>query len=108
LPNQLRCAEHSDYGACTLLFQDEVGGLEIKTKQSQWLSAPYVPDTIVINIGDCMEMWTNGYLTSTPHRVINPVGEHKNLSRYYTIDFMGLRISNSSVFLFQIFNCFLF
>ena len=30
-PNQIRCGEHSDYGSITLLFQDDVGGLEVST-----------------------------------------------------------------------------
>lgn len=83
LANQLRCAEHTDYGAVTLLFQDPVGGLEIKTSDNdEWLPAAYMPDTVIVNIGNCMEMWTNGYLRSTPHRVVNPSGEQMSLSRY--------------------------
>jgi len=88
LPNQLRCGEHSDYGALTILFQDPVGGLEIKTRNGEWLPAPYIPDTVIINIGDCMEMWTNGFLRSTPHRVVNPETSEKiHLSRYSTAFF---------------------
>ena len=87
LPNQLRCGEHSDYGALTILFQDPAGGLEIKTRQDEWLPAPYIPNTVIINIGDCMEMWTNGFLKSTPHRVVNPQIEKMGMPRYSTAFF---------------------
>lgn len=79
---QIRAGEHTDYGALTLLFQDEVGGLEVKTLDNKWIPAPYIPNTILINVGDVMQMWTNGFLNSTPHRVVNPVNERKSTSRY--------------------------
>jgi isopenicillin N synthase-like dioxygenase len=85
---RLRCGEHTDYGVLTLLFQDSVGGLEIKNKEMIWQSVPYVKDTILVNLGDCTELWTRGYLTATPHRVVNTIEEDKAaLSRYSTAFF---------------------
>lgn len=79
---QLRAGEHTDYGSITLLLQDRVGGLEVKTRQGDWISAPPVPDTIVVNVGDAMQRWTNDRLSSTPHRVTVPLGEDSRRSRY--------------------------
>ena len=79
---QIRAGEHSDYGSFTLLFQDEVGGLEICTAEGEWIEAPYVPDTIIVNTGDLMERWTNNVFCSTKHRVMIPTDERVKLSRY--------------------------
>ncbi len=79
---QIRCGEHTDYGALTLLFQDNKRGLQVKHRNGEWIQAPYIPDTILINVGDVMEMWTNGTLISTEHRVVNPEDNHKEVSRY--------------------------
>jgi isopenicillin N synthase-like dioxygenase len=47
------------------------------------MAAPSIENTILINIGDCMEMWTRGHLVATPHRVISSNEENKKfLSRY--------------------------
>ncbi len=62
--------EHTDYGVLTILKQDSVGGLQIKS-QGEWLDAPYIPNTFVCNIGDMLERMTGGYYRSTPHRVKN-------------------------------------
>ncbi len=62
--------EHTDYGVLTILKQDSVGGLQIKSK-GEWLEAPYIPNTFVCNIGDMLERMTSGYYRSTPHRVKN-------------------------------------
>jgi isopenicillin N synthase-like dioxygenase len=79
---QLRAGEHTDYGSITLLFQDAVGGLEICTRQGEWIAVPDLPGSILVNMGDAMQRWTNDRLRSTPHRVVNPVGELAKRSRY--------------------------
>jgi isopenicillin N synthase-like dioxygenase len=80
--NQLRAGEHTDYGTVTLLFQepDAVGGLEIYV-QGNWMPAPVVPDTILVNLGDALQRWTNDRFCSTPHRVVVPEGANLR-SRY--------------------------
>ncbi|MGH7211395.1 MAG: isopenicillin N synthase family dioxygenase, partial [Acetobacteraceae bacterium] len=68
---------HSDTTAFTILAQGDVGGLQVQ-QGGEWIEAPPVPGTFVINIGDMMARWTNDRFASTPHRVINRSG----LERY--------------------------
>ena len=79
---QFRIGEHSDYGSITLLFQDDVGGLEVQTTTGEWIGAPKIPDTILINTGDLMQRWTNDIFCSTKHRVIIPDKNKAKYSRY--------------------------
>jgi isopenicillin N synthase-like dioxygenase len=69
--NQLGAGAHTDWGGVTILVQDEVGGLEIRNVSGEWLEAPPISGTFVINIGDLMQRWTNGLYRSTMHRVKN-------------------------------------
>lgn len=62
--------EHTDYGLLTILLQDDVGGLEVKSK-SGWVPAPPLPGTFICNIGDMLDRMTRGVYRSTPHRVRN-------------------------------------
>ncbi len=81
-PGQVRAGEHSDYGSITLLFQDAVGGLEVQTKKGEWIAAPTIPDTVIVNTGDLMQRWTNDVFCSTKHRVIVPDDHRLQQSRY--------------------------
>ncbi|KAK4949759.1 hypothetical protein LTR10_011601 [Elasticomyces elasticus] len=72
---------HSDFGALTLLMQDDIGGLEVFHKPSQtWHSVQPTEDAFVVNIGDMMERWTNNKYTSTLHRVISPISSKDRYS----------------------------
>jgi isopenicillin N synthase-like dioxygenase len=68
--------EHTDYGLLTLLYQDDVGGLQVK-HGSSWLDVPHVPGTFVINLGDMLERLTSGRYTSALHRVSNSSGRSR-------------------------------
>lgn len=81
-PEQIRAGEHSDYGSFTFLFQDDIGGLEICTAAGEWIAAPTIPDTVIVNTGDLMERWTNHIFRSTRHRVCIPNNEKASQSRY--------------------------
>lgn len=71
----VRLGQHSDYDTCTLLFQDDLGGLEVKNAAGDWVSAKPVPGTVLINIGDFLEMLTSGSWPATHHRVVVPKEE---------------------------------
>ncbi len=61
---------HTDYECLTLLHQRQKG-LQVMTRQDEWVDVPVRPEAYVINIGDMLEAWTNGAFRSTPHRVLN-------------------------------------
>ncbi|MCL4150750.1 UNVERIFIED_CONTAM: hypothetical protein GTU68_046861, partial [Idotea baltica] len=61
----IRCGEHSDYGTHTLLFQDSMGGLEVKNRKGKWIKANPIEGAILVNVGDLLEMWTNGKFIAT-------------------------------------------
>tara|TARA_Y100001960_G_C14762043_1_gene874648 strand:+ start:1777 stop:2799 length:1023 start_codon:yes stop_codon:yes gene_type:complete len=65
---------HADEGGFTILWQDSNGGLEVESKGGEWVVAPPIEGTFVINLGDTMQIWTNGEFSSTRHRVINRSG----------------------------------
>ncbi|KAI1080936.1 putative gibberellin 20 oxidase [Whalleya microplaca] len=72
---------HTDFGALTLLLQDDIGGLEVFHRPSgTWNTVHYVKDAYVVNIGDMLEQWTNGRYMSTLHRVISPVSDKDRYS----------------------------
>jgi isopenicillin N synthase-like dioxygenase len=65
--------EHTDYGLLTLLAQDHLGGLQVKTARD-WIDAPPIEGTLVCNIGDMLDRLTGGQYRSTPHRAKNISG----------------------------------
>ncbi|XP_021349214.1 UPF0676 protein C1494.01-like [Mizuhopecten yessoensis] len=76
-PKQARFGEHSDYGTLTLLYQDNVSGLEIRTLEGEYIPIAPIPDTVLINIGDLMQRWSSDKLIATKHRVLIPDHEDR-------------------------------
>ncbi len=74
---QFGVAPHTDYGCLTLLWQDQVGGLEVQTREGEWVTAHPIEGTLVVNVGDLLMRWTNDGFKSTPHRVVNRKGEER-------------------------------
>ena len=78
----IRAAEHEDINLITILVAGSQPGLQVKTKDDKWLNVECNPGWIVINSGDMLSECSEGYFPSTTHRVINPIGNEKKLSRY--------------------------
>jgi isopenicillin N synthase-like dioxygenase len=78
--------EHTDYGMLTLLLQDDIGGLQVKTSKGEWIQAPPISNTFVCNIGDMLDRMTGGYYRSTPHRVRNLSTSRDRLSFPFFLD----------------------
>jgi isopenicillin N synthase-like dioxygenase len=75
--NDIGVVPHADSGGFTILWQDDNGGLEVQSKNGEWVGAPPIEDAFVINVGNIMQIWTNGRFSSTPHRVINRAGRDR-------------------------------
>jgi isopenicillin N synthase-like dioxygenase len=76
-------APHTDYGFLTLVAQDAVGGLEVRGRDGEWIPAPPIPGTFVLNVADILARWTGGVFVSTPHRVRNLSGEERYSQPYF-------------------------
>ena len=63
---------HSDYGCLTMVCQKDIPGLQVLNKQeNRWLNVPVIEDSLIVNIGDMLQRWSNNTYMSTPHRVVN-------------------------------------
>lgn len=71
-------AAHTDYGCLTLLATDGQPGLEVQLRDGTWVPVQAAPGTFIINFGEMLEMWTDGQIRATPHRVIG--GTHERIS----------------------------
>jgi len=82
-PNSaIRAEQHEDINLITLLVGASADGLEILTKQNEWVAVTSLPEQIVVNVGDMLQRLTNNKLMSTTHRVVNPKQEFWHTSRF--------------------------
>ncbi|KAH8822596.1 hypothetical protein DL96DRAFT_1618403 [Flagelloscypha sp. PMI_526] len=66
---------HTDWECFTILWQEpEIQALQVLNADKQWINAPPIPGTLVINLGDQFARWTNDIFKSTVHRAINRSG----------------------------------
>ena len=83
---------HKDSGFVTILLQDKVAGLQVEGEDG-WIDAPPVPGTFVVNIGEILEIASNGYLRANVHRVVSPPAGDDRLSVAF---FLGARLDADS------------
>ncbi len=77
---------HTDYEAFTLLLPT-APGLEVMNGEGEWIDAPPVPGAIVVNIGDMLEVWSNGRFTATSHRVRKVKEERYSFPLFFSADY---------------------
>lgn len=83
LEGQVGSGAHTDWGSVTLLAQDAVGGLQVQY-EGQWIDVPFVPDSLVVNMGDLMARWSNDRWRSALHRVLpQPSQRHRYSAAYF-------------------------
>ncbi|MHA4845430.1 isopenicillin N synthase family dioxygenase [Flavitalea antarctica] len=78
----IRAEQHEDINLITLLVGASADGLQILTKQNEWIGVTSLPEQIVVNVGDMLQRLTNNKLKSTTHRVVNPPREMWHTSRF--------------------------
>lgn len=79
---------HTDYGCLTILSQDKVGGLQVLNRDREWIDAPPLPDTFIVNIGDMLQRLTNGLYLANLHRVINISGQERySIPCFFDVDY---------------------
>lgn len=77
---------HSDENCFTILHQ-RVPGLQAMNAADEWVEAPPIDGTFIVNIGDLMEVWTNGLFKATRHRVVNSPMERYSMPFFATVDY---------------------
>lgn len=71
---------HKDSGFLSFLLQDQQKGLQVEVREGEWIDAAPLPGSFVVNIGELLELATNGYLRATVHRVVSPPAHQDRLS----------------------------
>jgi len=83
--SDMNMGAHTDYECFTILHQSEPG-LQVMDLDDNWVEAPPIPGTFVINIGDMLESWTNGIYKATLHRVVNRGRERYSIPFFAAVD----------------------
>lgn len=92
---QVSIGSHTDFQLFTILHQDTVPGLQVLSRAGQWLNAPPIPGTFVVNIADYLQRITNDVYVSTVHRAINNGGGGQHRERVSMPFFFGFNMDES-------------
>ena len=76
-------ATHTDYGCLTLLATDGAPGLEVRKRGGGWMPVQAPPGEFVINFGEMMEIWSEGRVKATPHRVVGTMQERLSVPLFF-------------------------
>lgn len=82
IPGGVRAAEHEDINLITLLCESTSSGLELLTRQNEWIAVDSLRGQIVVDSGDMLSRVTNEIIPSTTHRVVNPKSTDDDVERY--------------------------
>lgn len=77
---------HTDY-ECFTLLKPTAPGLEVLNGAGEWIDVPPIEGTYVVNIGDLLELWTNGTFVATSHRVRKVVEERYSFPLFFNVDY---------------------
>jgi isopenicillin N synthase-like dioxygenase len=77
---------HTDYECLTLLHAT-APGLEVMNGAGEWVAAPPLAGAFVVNIGDLLEVWSNGLFISTSHRVLPVAAPRYSFPLFFTVDY---------------------
>jgi isopenicillin N synthase-like dioxygenase len=84
--DNLGIGAHSDFECFTILHQS-APGLQVMNAADEWVAAPPIEGTFIVNIGDLMEGWTNGRFKATQHRVVNTGQERYSMPLFFSVDY---------------------
>lgn len=84
--DQFGIGAHTDYECFTLLFPT-AEGLQVLDKQGEWIDIPLIENTMVMNIGDMMEILSNGRYLATKHRVKRVKQERYSFPLFFSCDY---------------------
>ena len=84
--DNLGIGAHSDFECFTILHQGGPG-LQVMNAADEWVSAPPIPGTFIVNVGDLIEGWTNGRFKATQHRVVNTGNERFSIPLFFAVDY---------------------
>ena len=77
---------HTDMECFTILANGGPG-LQVMNARDEWVEAPPIPGTFVVNVGDLLQAWTNGRFKSTMHRVVNTGRERFSMPFFFAVDY---------------------
>ena len=84
--DNLGIGAHSDFECFTILHQN-APGLQVMNAADEWVAAPPIPGTFIVNVGDLIEGWTNGRFKATQHRVVNTGKDRYSMPLFVTVDY---------------------